>query len=451
MTATTSTTAVGYVRISQDRDEQTSTTTQEERIRAYCAGHGWDVVEVVVEAGRSAYRASRSSRPGFRRAKEMVEAGAANALVVWKIDRAARNAEDTLALARELRDNGARFVSVTESFDTGTPSGKMMLTMLAGLAEMESATKSERTKVWQEHRLAVGAVPTGPRPFGYRREHNALVVDRTEAALVRQAADELLAGASLRSVVRGFEAAGVHGKNGRPLTSRTVAGILTNPTVAACREASPGTFVRSDRWEPLLDRERWDAVRALLTDPERRSTPGNGRRHLLSGIVRCGPCIEAGHDGAMRSMPHKKGTRYSCLRCHLSVEAAHTEELVSAALLDLLDAKTWRRLRRGRPVEADAGDGFEEEMAALSERFVAGDVDAVQLADLAEALRRRHQQAAAPPPALPDVDNIRAAWPTLPLEQRRLVLHAATESLTVGPWKPTNRFDPSRVTWTPSL
>ena len=98
----TPTRAVGYVRISKDRDEETSTETQEQSIRAYCTAHGWEVVDVLVEPGRSAYKASRSNRPKFRKARELIDTGAATALVVWKIDRACRDAEDTLRLVREL-------------------------------------------------------------------------------------------------------------------------------------------------------------------------------------------------------------------------------------------------------------------------------------------------------------------------------------------------------------
>jgi hypothetical protein len=123
--------------------------------------------------------------------------------------------------------------------------------------------------------------------------------------------------------------------------------------------------------------------------------------------------------------------------------------LVCEALLVLLDPKAWRRLRRGRPVAAAEDSGFEEAMALLSQRFVAGDVDAVQLADLAEALRRQHEVTSAPPPSLPDVDDLRKSWPKLSLDQKRLVVSSATESLTIKPSKPSNRFDETRIVWVP--
>jgi DNA invertase Pin-like site-specific DNA recombinase len=437
--------AVCYVRISVDRDDETSTQTQSERVRAYCKAHGWPVLDVIVEPGRSAYRSTRSSRPGFKRVMGLIDSGAANVLVVWKLDRAERNTEGICALVRELAERGAQFVSVTEQFDTATASGRMMLQVLASLAEMESATKSERTKAWQDHRRTNGATPTGPRPFGYQRERNRLIVDKAEAAVIRRAARAVLAGKSFRSIVRDLDAAGVRGKNGKPMTARTLQGILLNPTTAACRESVPGVFVPSSEWKPALDRETWTQVRAILTDPARRSSPGNARRWLLSGIVRCGRCHDGESNGWMRSMPHVAGTRYHCPTCGLSINAERTEECVVAALLDLLDPKAWKRLRQGRP-SADT-DALDEAVSALYERHAAGDIDGVELDRLIDALRR--QSDAAPRVTLPDVADLKKVWPKLDLEQRRLVLSAATESLTILPWMHKNGFDDRRVEWVP--
>ena len=109
---------------------------------------------------------------------------------------------------RELGEAGARFVSVTEGFDSVTPTGKMMVTMLSGLAEMESATKSERTQAWHGHRRANGSTPTGPRPYGYKRERNELHIVKAEATVIRKAASKIIGGASLRGVVADINATG---------------------------------------------------------------------------------------------------------------------------------------------------------------------------------------------------------------------------------------------------
>jgi DNA invertase Pin-like site-specific DNA recombinase len=445
--------AVGYVRISKDRDEESSTETQEASIRAYCAAHGWDVVDVLVEPGRSAFKASRSNRPKFRKARQLIDAGAANALVVWKIDRACRDAEDTLRLVREFRNIGARFVSVTESFDSATPTGKMMVTMLSGLAEMESATKSERQAAWHDHRRATGKTPTGPRPYGYRRERNRLLVDGGEAKVIRDAAKKVIAGASLRSIVGGLDDKGVIGKSGKPLSQRALRFILLSPTIAAVREVAPGKFVQSDEWKPILDRETWDRVRDVLMDPARLTNPGNTRRWLLSGIATCGRCEDS---VTLKCHGHKTGPRYVCPQCLLSIEQARTDEEVVTALLEMLNAKKWRRLRQGAPTKGVGTVEFEQAMSELTDSFVAGDIDAAELASTAEELRRQLETTAMPSTSLPDVPDIAKAWAKderevggLSLEQRRLVLSTATKSLTIKPWARTRGFDRRRVVWEP--
>jgi DNA invertase Pin-like site-specific DNA recombinase len=427
--------AVAYVRISRDRDNETSTTTQRERLAAYAKAHGWRVVKTITEPGRSAYNSSRSSRPGFREAMQLVEAGAAEVLLVWKLDRACRNTIDTLELVEELKGHGAALVSVTEHFDAATPTGELTLTMLAALARMESATKSERQQAWQSKRATEGAVPTGPRTFGYRRSGpNKMIVDKAEAAMLRRAVKQLLAGASVRSLVLV--------KDGKQLGRAATRTLLRSPIPAGGRLVD-GVFMRGD-WTPIIERKDWEKVCALLADPDRRTTPGPTRRWMLAGIARCAEC-----DVALTSRSHQRGSRYVCPECQLSIQCEPTDELIAAALCELLDAKTWRRLKRNGAPTRVAADAFEEAMGELSARFVAQEIDSAQLADLAEALRAQVEVSTRAMPKLPNVEDVRKAWPRLSIDQRRLVLSAATESLTIKPYQHRWGFDESRVAWVP--
>jgi hypothetical protein len=151
----------------------------------------------------------------------------------------------------------------------------------------------------------------------------------------------------------------------------------------------------------------------------------------------------------MRTLSHAHGTRYSCRTCFLSIQAKPTDELVQRDVLAMLDPKAWRRLRQGQTSTVDSS-GFEDAMNELSARFVAGDIDAAELSELAEALRRQQETVSAPPPPLPDVVDVKKAWSKLNLEQRRLVIMAATESLTIKAGTIGARsYDESRVLWTP--
>lgn len=86
---------------------------------------------------------SKRDRPGLNAALDFLREG--DTLVVWKLDRLGRRTIDVLAFLEELTARGVSFRSVTESLDSSTPVGKMILLLLAGFAEMERSVLIERT------------------------------------------------------------------------------------------------------------------------------------------------------------------------------------------------------------------------------------------------------------------------------------------------------------------
>lgn len=433
------------MRISKDRDDETSTTTQQERIHAHCLAQGWEVIDVIVESGRSAFKASRSSRPGFRKATRLIEAGAANTLLVWKLDRACRDARDTLNLVHELEQFDAAVASVTEPFDTATPTGKLMMTMLAALAEMESATKSDRVTDWHEHRRARGDVPTGRRPYGYRRERNALLIDDDEAAVIDKTAHMIIERAaageevSLRAIVDDLNERGVTNALGQPWSRRGLAHVLTSPTTAGLRELD-GVLLEGS-WKPVLEREVWDAVRAILRDPARRTGPGNERRWMLTGIATCATCRVP-----MSAKPHKAGPRYACPSCHLSIECARTDEAISRDVVNLLDGPQWTALRRRGRVPHIDDAALDRELAALAQRYGDGEIKDFEWDAAREGLLRRAKQARQEPVVLPDVAHLRPSWGGFDVTAKRLVIAAAVSEIVVQPARRgTNSFDEQRL------
>jgi DNA invertase Pin-like site-specific DNA recombinase len=83
------------------------------------------------------------ARPQLRRLCRRLKTG--DVIVVTRIDRFARSARDLLNLVSTVRDQGAAFRSLAESWDTSTPVGQLMLTVLAGIAEYEREIIRART------------------------------------------------------------------------------------------------------------------------------------------------------------------------------------------------------------------------------------------------------------------------------------------------------------------
>lgn len=91
---------------------------------------------------------SRAERPGLIKAQEMLREG--DTLVVWKLDRLGRSVKHLVDLVAQLHQQGVQFRSLTDSIDTGTPSGRFFFHVMASLAEMERELTGERTRAGLE-------------------------------------------------------------------------------------------------------------------------------------------------------------------------------------------------------------------------------------------------------------------------------------------------------------
>ena len=87
---------------------------------------------------------TRADRPGLARAMELLRKD--DTLVVWKLDRLGRSVKNLVDLVADLQKQGIHFKSLTDSIDTGTPSGRFFFHVMASLAEMERELTAERTR-----------------------------------------------------------------------------------------------------------------------------------------------------------------------------------------------------------------------------------------------------------------------------------------------------------------
>ena len=118
-------------------------------------------------------------RPGFAALFEYVREG--DTVVVPAIDRLGRNTIDVLSTVEALQSKGVTVISQREGFDLSTPMGKMMLTMLAGVAELERESIRERQRAGLEKAKAEGRALGRPRKAdgaevaAWRRQHGASI------------------------------------------------------------------------------------------------------------------------------------------------------------------------------------------------------------------------------------------------------------------------------------
>lgn len=128
-----------YARVSTDEQHADM---QIEDLKRYCWGRGWDVRQYTDEG----YSGAVPKRPALDSLMEDVRAGRIKRIIVWRFDRMARNTKHMLELMEFFNSFGCTFVSMHENFDTSTPFGKAMLTIIAAIAELEKSTIRDRMR-----------------------------------------------------------------------------------------------------------------------------------------------------------------------------------------------------------------------------------------------------------------------------------------------------------------
>jgi site-specific DNA recombinase len=284
------------------------------------------------------------------------------------------------------------------------------------------------------------------------------VVVPEQAAVIGRIAAALLAGESLRSITAALNAEGVPSPMGRPWHKQMVRALVLRERNAGLR-VHRGEVVGDGAWEPILDRGRFEQLRAVLSDPARKTSTGTAAAHLLSGIAHCGVC-----GAALRVAHNRRVPSYRCSERGCVIRRqADVDELVTRVVVG--------RLARGDAVELFTPDRSPERVAAMAEaeqlrgrldvaadRYADGMIDARQLERITARLRPQLAAAEARARVVDDrpllagvvgAEDVRAAWQALPLTRRRAVVDLLM-TVTVHRTRSGVRvFDPQavQITW----
>lgn len=218
--------AVAYCRVStrEQAEHGGSLTAQENRLRSVAEAQGHVLVRFFVDDG---YSAGTLKRPAMQQLLAAIESGDIAALYLTKLDRLCRNLADLLAIVKLCERHDVSLISASERIDTGSPAGRMMLSMLGAFAEFEKARISERIKDVFADRRERRKVYSGAVPFGYRRDGESLAesdAEQNALASIRQMYEN---GASYRQIASWLNRNGVAAK-GRAWYGSSVRAVLAS-------------------------------------------------------------------------------------------------------------------------------------------------------------------------------------------------------------------------------
>jgi site-specific DNA recombinase len=189
---------VGYIRVSTEDQarECVSLAQQRAKIDAYALVEDWSVVEIIQDDVTTKHL----RRPGVQWLIELVEHGHVGAVIVYKLDRLTHSVKDLNSLVELFDKKNVALVSLQESLDATTVSGRLMMNLLASVSQWEREVISERTRDAMQHLKASGKVYSRP-VFDDTATLARIHTRRAAGATYQEIADELTASGVL--TVRG--------------------------------------------------------------------------------------------------------------------------------------------------------------------------------------------------------------------------------------------------------
>ncbi|GAV21563.1 recombinase family protein [Carboxydothermus pertinax] len=326
--------AVIYARFSSDNQREESITAQVRACSEYAKQKGYHIVKIYADEARSALT---DDRPNFLRMISDAKLGLFDIVLIHKLDRFARNRYDSAIYKRELRRCGVRIESVLEQLDD-SPESIILESVLEGLAEYYSRNLAREVMKGMMENALQGKHNGGLPPLGYDvdPETKKLVVNESEARIVRLIFELYAQGKSYNDIISALNQYGFKTKKGKPFGKNSIFEILRNKKYigiyifnrsAPKKEGkrnhhltkAPDEIIEIPGTIPtIIDEELFWRVQSIM-DKRKRNRASNKAKtvYLLSGLIYCGECGNAmiGDSSSYltkKSKEHKKLYYYTC-------------------------------------------------------------------------------------------------------------------------------------------
>ena len=314
-----------YIRVSSERQVQGySLEGQKRYLKEWAEFEGMTVLNIYVEPGRSGK--SISGREVFQHMLDDIATKSVDAdfVVVFKLSRFGRNAKDILNSLTFIQRYGVNLICKEDGLDSSTSMGKMMITILGAVAEMERENILTQTYLGRTEKAKQGGWNGGFAPYGYELVDGKLERKEDEAAIVELVFDKFVNEGMGYSTIAGYlnkqgipklPSKNSHGTAFVDWNTGQIKRMLDNPvytgrvafgrtrlqkidgTENEYRRVRADDFILSDEivHEPIVSEELFEQARVKRKVTSTTGCPlvGRNSKHLLSGILKCPMCGSA--------------------------------------------------------------------------------------------------------------------------------------------------------------
>ncbi|MGY6763632.1 recombinase family protein [Faecalibacterium prausnitzii] len=279
-------TAVIYARYSSDNQREESIEGQIRECTAYAEKNGITVIKHYIDR---AFSAKTDNRPEFQQMIKDSEKRLFDIVLVWKLDRFARNRYDSAHYEYQLERNHVKLVSATEPISDG-PAGIMVKSMLTGMAEYYSAELSEKVVRGMTENVLKGKYNGGTIPIGYTvDEEKFFQIDPLKAPFVVEAFQRYNDGATMKELMNWLNDSGVTTNRNQKFTYNSIQTLLTNRRYIG--ENRFKDIVMPDSIPVIIEKELFDSVQDKIA--KNRRAPARHKAeddYLLTTKLFCGMC-----------------------------------------------------------------------------------------------------------------------------------------------------------------
>ena len=292
-------TAVIYARYSSDSQREESIEGQIRECTAYAKKNGITIVKHYIDRAISA---KTDNRPQFQQMIKDSDKKLFDIVLVWKLDRFARNRYDSARYKTQLKKNGVKLVSATEIISEG-PEGIILESVLEGYAEYYSADLAEKVVRGQTENILKGRCNGGRGTFGYTLDsERKFHIDPLASPFVLESFRKYRNGLTMKEIRDWLNENGIKNPVGGAFTYNSVEHMLKNRRYIG--ELKFRDVVVPDAIPPIVPLELFDDVQEKIAKnkkaPARRKAEDD---YLLTTKLHCGYCgaLMFGESGTSRT------------------------------------------------------------------------------------------------------------------------------------------------------
>jgi len=276
-----------YTRVSTDNQaevEFNSCEAQKEKVISFIKSQeNMEVFEVYSDAG---FTGANTNRPALMKLLHDIKQNKIDVVISYKIDRLTRSPKDFYQLIELFDKYNVDFISVTERFDTSTPSGRLLRNIMLTFSQFERELTSERTKDKMYQRTQKGMWNGGTVPFGYKAVDKKLVIDKRRAEIVQDIYGSYIENHSITKIVSRISADNIKDSKGTIISKGQIYYILRNPVYAG--KIRYGNELQKGIHKPIISEDTFNIAQKIHKKGFKKLQLD--KRNYLTGLIKCKEC-----------------------------------------------------------------------------------------------------------------------------------------------------------------